>query len=284
MEKNIIKYNLDNLDRSMLYKQSFLVQKGIQSYTYINEFPLKNLNSIISNNYLFKKKNLYVCKIYLNKKINNTNNYNTYHENIFYIDSNESLINNYNHFIRNNNHLDLNDINNKGYLYLEKIENNPLHLNDNLYFFQLFSFMRIKNNVLELYLYNYDYYIELNYSLDTYNVNYINGYFGFFNRTNIEIIREQCKKIIISIIDLYGKYVENNNGYIDLWKFVFSIDKNYNIKLYDYNRFNNNIFIFLKIKENKNQYLYNDLLTNINNSFINKQDINLILLKKYNLL
>ena len=135
MEKNIIKYNLDNLDRSMLYKQSFLVQKGIQSYTYINEFPLKNLNSIISNNYLFKKKNLYVCKIYLNKKINNTNNYNTYHENIFYIDSNESLINNYNHFIRNNNHLDLNDINNKGYLYLEKIENNPLHLNDNLYFF-----------------------------------------------------------------------------------------------------------------------------------------------------
>ena len=103
-----------------------------------------------------------------------------------------------------------------------------------------------------------------------------------FENSKIEILESNVKNN--NFYSLYGKYVENNNEYVDLWKFVFSIDKNYNIKLYDYNRFNNDIFIFLKIKENTNQYLYNDLLTNINNSFINKQNINLILLKKYNLL
>ena len=143
--------------------------------------------------------------------------------------------------------------------------------------------MKIKNNELILYIYNHDYYIVVNYSNNKYDVNIINGYFSFFTRNRLSKMRNQAMCIIASVIDIYGKYIENNNNSIDVWKFVFSIDNNFNIKLYDYNRYDSDINIFININEKKNQYINNDILTNIN-GFINKNDINFIFLKKYNLL
>ena len=283
MEQNLINYNID-LQSNMLTKRLFLVKKNI-IYPYINEYPLKDINMLIKENYLFKKNNLYVCKLKFNSEKDKKNNYNNnHHDYIFYIDSNENLYNNYINFRNMYKNLSDEVIGNKGYLYLEKIINNPLHNINDIYFFMMFAYMRIKDNNLELYIYNHDYYIVVNYSLDKYTINYINGYYGFFTKENLKKIEDQCKNIIISIIDIYGQYVENDNKSIDIWKFIFSIDKNYNIKLYNYDRFDKNINIFLNIKEDKNQYLYNDLLTNINNAFINSQDINFIFLKKYNLL
>ena len=55
------------------------------------------------------------------------------------------------------------------------------------------------------------------------------------------------------------------------------------MKLYNYNRFNQEIYIYNNIKENRNEYINNDLLTNIN-SIISKQNNNFTMLKKYNLL
>ena len=284
MEKTLIEYNIDNLDSNMLSKQDFLIENNI-SFTYVIEYSLKDINTIISNNYLFKKNdNLYVGKMYFNsKKINyNDSKYNTSDEYSFYIDSNDLLLINYNNFKEMYSYVSEDELNNNGYLYLEKIDNYLHNIND-IYFYQLYAFMQIKNNKLILYLYNHDYYIVVNYSNKKYDVNIINGYFSFFTRNRLSKMRHQAMCIIASVIDIYGKYVENNNNSIDVWKFVFGIDKNFNVKLYDYNRYDGNINIFIDINENKNQYINNDILTNIN-GFINQNDINFVFLKKYNLL
>ena len=68
-----------------------------------------------------------------------------------------------------------------------------------IFIFMMFAYMRIKDNNSELYIYNHDYWQV---GLDKYTINYING-IRFYKR-KFKKKKDQCKNIIISIIDIYG--------------------------------------------------------------------------------
>ena len=97
---------------------------------------------------------------------------------------------------------------------------------------------------------------------------------------NIDVIVGVVVKFPEVFIDEKGDF---HGILIDIWKFIFSVDKNYKLTLYDYNRFDNNINIFVSINENYDESTYNDILTNVNNISSIDNDINFFFLKKYNL-
>tara|TARA_B100000131_G_scaffold321626_1_gene372934 strand:- start:1566 stop:2414 length:849 start_codon:yes stop_codon:yes gene_type:complete len=282
MDKDVIEYEIDNIDSNKLIKKDYLINNGF-TYRFIYEYSLNDLNTLITENYLFNNNNLYVCKLYFNSKKELSYNYKSYDELSFYINSNNTLYDNYEIFLNMYDNLPITTINDKGYLYIEQINMNQLHNIDEIYFYQLFVYIENNNNEINIYLYNHNYYLNFKFDSETYNVNYISGYYSFFTKSNIEYMNEQASNIIISIMDIYSNNIINNNDNIDIWKFIFSIDKNYNLTLYDYNRFDNNINIFVSINENYDESTYNDILTNVNNISSIDNDINFVFLKKYNL-
>jgi len=282
MDKEVIEYEIDNLDSNKLIKKDYLTNNDF-TYRFIYEYSLNDLNTLITENYLFNNNNLYVCKLYFNSKKELSYNYKSYDELSFYINSNNTLYDNYEIFLNMYNNYPITTINNKGYLYVEQINMNQLHNIDEIYFYQLIVYIENNNNEINIYLYNHNYYLNFKFDSDTYNVNYISGYYSFFTKSNINYMNEQASNIIISIMDIYTNNMINNNDNIDIWKFIFSVDKNYKLTLYDYNRFDNNINIFVSINENYDESTYNDILTNVNNISSIDNDINFIFLKKYNL-
>tara|TARA_B100001094_G_C18125571_1_gene769280 strand:- start:356 stop:1204 length:849 start_codon:yes stop_codon:yes gene_type:complete len=282
MDKEVIEYEIDNLDSNKLIKKDYLTNNDF-TYRFIYEYSLNDLNTLITENYLFNNNNLYVCKLYFNSKKELSYNYKSYDELSFYINSNKTLYDNYEIFLNMYNNYPITTINNKGYLYVEQINMNQLHNIDEIYFYQLIVYIENNNNEINIYLYNHNYYLNFKFDSDTYNVNYISGYYSFFTKSNINYMNEQASNIIISIMDIYTNNMINNNDNIDIWKFIFSVDKNYKLTLYDYNRFDNNINIFVSINENYDESTYNDILTNVNNISSIDNDINFIFLKKYNL-
>jgi len=282
MDKDIIEYEIDNIDSNKLIKKDYLVGNGF-IYRYIYEYSIQNLENIILNNILFTEDSLYICKLYFNSKKILNNNYRSYDEISFYINSNEMLYDNYEIFLKMYDQYPITTINDKGYLYVEQINTNQLHYIDEMYFYQLYVYITNNNNEVNVYLYNHNYYLNFKFDSNTYNVNYISGYYSFFTKTNINYMKDQATDIILNVMDIYINNIINNEDNIDIWKFIFSVDKNYNITLYDYNRFDNNISIFEKINENYVESTYNDILTNVNNISSIEDDINFVFLKKYNL-
>ena len=283
MEKNLIDFNIDNIDGNLLTKKLFLKKNNID-FTYVIEFKVKDLKNITDNNILFQKPYIYFVSFILEsiKDINYKKGWVSY-KYVDFADSNEDLINTFYKYKKNRKNVSKEHLESEINIYLERLEINPLVNIEDIYFFQVFVYMKIINNNLLVYLYNHYYYITINFNSNFYNVNYINGYSGLFSKNSLEYMKNQVINIVSKVMDLYAKYVENDNESIDIWRFVFSIDNKYKLKLYNYKRYNNDFYIYNYIKEKKNNYTNNDLLTNINN-FNTPQNNNFILLKKYNLL
>ena len=85
MNKDVIEYEIDNINSNILIKKDFLEEYDF-FFRYVYEYSLNDLFTLINKNFLFKNPTLYICKLYFNSKKDLTVNYESYDEIVFYID------------------------------------------------------------------------------------------------------------------------------------------------------------------------------------------------------